>query len=64
MKKIICIIITILIIAGIIGGVAAWKNQIWMFAPKETEVIEDAPMIKEAPETEIDISAEEPTEDL
>ena len=58
MKKALLVILLAFVIAGVIGGVHAYHNHLWLFAPKETEVMEEAPVVEETAEVEIDISAE------
>lgn len=58
MKKVLFIVFFAIVIAGLIGGVCAWKNQIWMFAPKETEVSEELPVTGSEPEILVETPAD------
>lgn len=64
MKKVLIFVVLAVVVAAIISGILAWKEQVWVFAPKEAEVIEELSTVEEAPEAEIEIPVEEPTEGL
>ena len=38
MKKVLIVAILAIVVAALIGGIVAWKQQVWIFAPKETAV--------------------------
>ena len=61
MKKVLFVVLLAIVVAGLIGGVYAWKNQVWMFAPKETEVTEKI-TVTEEPTAEIEIPVEAPAD--
>ena len=64
MKKVLIFVVLAVVAAAIVGGILAWKEQVWVFAPKEAEVTEELPTVEEAPESEIEIPVEAPAEDL
>ena len=38
MKKVLLVAILAVVVAALIGGIVMWKQQVWIFAPKEAEV--------------------------